>query len=88
MKLTRGACDRWALLPGPEWRTLTPHVSCAEAALTPAQPLSDKALELERRASALKELEGEELRKAAELNVLGRAPAVPAQQTHAAGSQR
>ncbi len=60
--------------------------------MTPAQPLSDKALELERRASALKELEGEELRKAAELNVLslGRTPAATPQpaQTHAAGSQR
>jgi hypothetical protein len=56
--------------------------------LTPAQPLSDKALELERRASALKELEGEELRKAAELNVLGRTPATAAQPAHAAGSQR
>jgi len=59
-----------------------------EAAFAPAQPLSDKALELERRASALKELEGVELRKAMALHVLAPAKPQAPPQTNEGGTQQ
>ena len=69
MKLSRGASGRRARLRAAE---CNPNAGdSTDAAFAPAQPqLSDKALELERRARALQEVESEELRKAAELNVL------------------
>lgn len=76
MKLSRGASSRHALLCAAECNPNALHAT--DAAFAPAQPLSDKALELERRARALKEVENEELRKAAELNVLS-----PARLQHA-----
>ena len=88
MKLSRGTSHRRA---GLQNATLN-DASSTDAALARAQPLSDKALELERRASALKEVESEELRKAAELNVLSlqrtHAAPPPPPQTHAGDSQR